>query len=238
MSAQISPPTAAPEAGHDLAIRQLLPDHEAIRRLLPAYEAMVRETIDAVLQHVEGLATPRILDVGAGSGRFSAVAAARLPHARLTLIDADTRALSLAKSRLDRDLDRATFVHGSFADALPESDVIVASLALHHVVDAAKKRDVYANLRSAIATGGALVVCDAMIASDGRLGARTLERWTDHLVAGGDTPSEARARFVEWARNERYFSVEEELAFLRAAAFSSVDVAWRSGPLAVIVALP
>jgi hypothetical protein len=81
------------------------------------------------------------------------------------------------------------------------------------------------------------VVADAMLPDAGPLAEPLRRRWAAHLVANGDSESEARARFVAWAKEDRYFSVDEELSAIKAAGFIAVDVRWRVGPTAVIVAV-
>jgi tRNA (cmo5U34)-methyltransferase len=209
----------------------------AIRRLVPGYDEMVEETIDVLARHLAGKPAPRVLDLGAGTGRMTGAAAPRLPAARFTLLDVNAGILDEARRRLQPYLDRVAFAVGSFLDPLPASEAVVASLSLHHIAEPEKKRAAYANIRAALAPGGILAVSDAAVPRDTTLSERAMKRWSEHLVGGGDTEREAYARFAGWATEERYFSPEEELGFLRAAGFARLDVAWRRGPLAVLVAL-
>ena len=65
----------------------------------------------------------------------------------------------------------------------------------------------------------------------------TRRLWAEHLVAHGDTLEGALARFDEWAREDTYFSVGDELAALKSAGFARADVLWRTPPTTVIVAV-
>jgi tRNA (cmo5U34)-methyltransferase len=208
-----------------------------IRRLLPGYDLMVAEALEVLERHLGAAAGPRVLDVGTGSGRMAEALLRRFPAAQLTLLDTSPDALEKARVRLEDHRHRASFIEGSFSQPLPPCDLAVASLSLHCVLDPGQKVKVYANLRAALPPGGLLVVADAMIPSDPELARRAMHRWSEHLVRGGDTVAEAFARFAQWAEAERYFSIEEEFSFLRAAGFTRTDVAWRQGPLAVLAAL-
>jgi hypothetical protein len=69
------------------------------------------------------------------------------------------------------------------------------------------------------------------------LAAPVMARWASHLVReNGDSEAEAYARFASWAREDRYFGVDEELDLLREAGFAEVDVRWRVGGQSVLVA--
>jgi tRNA (cmo5U34)-methyltransferase len=209
----------------------------AIRRFVPAYDAMLDELVEALANLLPAGEAPRILDLGAGTGALSARIVARLPEAALTLLDADPAMLAQAEQRLAPHRARVTLVQGSFFDALPACDAAVASLSLHHVRDLDHKGALYRNVHRAIAPGGILLDADAAMPGSPALADRARRRWAAHLVAHGHTEAEAYARFVDWAREDRFFSVEEELALLRAAGFAGADVIFRSGPSRVLAAI-
>ncbi len=206
-----------------------------IRRFVPGYEAMLEEVAAALSEHLPGGAG-RVLDLGAGTGALSAVVASRLPDVRLVLLDADPAMLAQAEARLAAVRGRIELVRGSFAEALPPCDAAMASLALHHLHTKDAKVAAYRNVRAALGAGGILAIADATIPAAKALAEPLYRRWAAHLVAGGDTEAEAYARFAQWATEDRYFGIDEELAMLAAAGFAEVDVRWRSGPASVIVA--
>lgn len=208
-----------------------------IRRFVPFYDGMLDALVEGLVDLLPAGTAPRVLDLGAGTGALSARIAARLPSASLTLLDADPTMLAEAEARLAAHRGRVTLARGSFFDPLPPCDVAVASLALHHVRDLDDKRALYRNVHRALAPGGLLLDADAAVSSAPALADRTRRRWAAHLVAGGDTEAEAYARFAEWAKEDRLFGIEEELAALRDAGFTAADVLFRSGPTRVLAAL-
>ena len=220
---------------HHLSVTPEAYDAE-IRRFVPGYEAMLDEVVGAIVRLRSADAELDVLELGAGTGALSYRVAERMPKAKITMLDADAAMLARAEGRMSHYRQRVTFHHGSFAGALPRCDVAVASLALHHVHDAVTKRDVYANVLRSLPTGGFLVSADATIPLAASLAADTYTRWAAHLVANGDTEEQAYARFDEWAEEDRYFSIEQELDMMRAAGFDAVEVLWRAGPTSVFVA--
>jgi SAM-dependent methyltransferase len=208
----------------------------AIRRFVPGYDVMLEEVTRVLRDHLEP--GPRLLaDLGAGTGRLAAHLLRTLPSARVVLVDVDREMLACAAERLASERERIDVVCDSFANAkaLPRLDAAVASLSLHHVHDRDAKIAVYRNVLGALQPGGVLVTADAMVSAATELAAPLWRRWTAHLVEGGDTEDQARARFSDWAKEDRYYGVEEELDMMRAAGFASVDVAWRGCPTAVLV---
>ena len=204
-----------------------------IRTFIPRYEEMIRAAAK-VIGTLE-TETPHIVDLGTGTGALAAECLRIHPRATVTAIDADPDILDLARRRLRDHLPRVTLVGGSFVDVpLPGCDAIVASLALHHIRNAAAKRAMYRRCHEAIRSGGLLVSADSCPASDARLAASDRADWRDHLQQYYSA-EETDRHFASWAEEDVYFQLSEELAFFRDAGFSP-DVAWRGGFLAVISA--
>lgn len=205
-----------------------------IRRFIPGYDAMLDE-VAAAISEMGG--APHVVDLGAGTGSLTDRIARVVPDARFTLIDIDPAMLARAEERLAAVRDRVTVREQAFVDPIPPCDAVVAGFSLHHVHDAGDKGTLFARVGEALAPGGRFVIADAMIADSGPFAEPARRRWAAHLVASGDTEAEAHARFADWADEDRYYPIADELDRLRTAGFSHVDVRWRLGPTAVVVAV-
>jgi SAM-dependent methyltransferase len=205
-----------------------------IRRFVPGYDAMMDEVIGALSEHLPPGAA-RVIELGAGTGALSERILTALPRVRMMLLDADAEMLARAESRLDAQRDRVELMHGSFTEPLPKVDAVVASLSLHHVHERSDKTGLYMNILGALPPGGILVNADAMIPEPAALAEPLRRRWAGHLVANGDTEAQAFERFAQWALEDRYFSIDEEVAMMRAAGFTEIDVRWRLGPSTVVI---
>jgi len=102
------------EVGPDV----LIPRHET--------EMIVEETLELVGKD----GSPRIVDVGTGSGCIAISLARAIPGARVTASDVSGGALNVARRNAARHgvLDRMTFIETSFLDGIEEGvDVIVSN---------------------------------------------------------------------------------------------------------------
>jgi tRNA (cmo5U34)-methyltransferase len=178
-----------------------------------------------------------VLDLGAGTGALSAAVLRGLPDASVTLVDVDTDMLDEARRRLAPFAERVRFREASFLDPLPAADAMVASLALHHVHNLDAKTELYRSIHEALVPGGVFLNLDAAITEGARLNALTFDRWAARMMEHGMTDAEARAHFAAWAREDRYFPLDEELAALRRAGFAEVECFWRRGSSAICCAL-
>ena len=214
---------------------------ETIRRFIPGYEAMLavaaRELAAGVSRLGEGEGGPPdgrlVLDLGGGTGALAEAILVRPEIGTVALIDVDEEMLAQARTRLARFGGRVRFHARSFLDPLPACDGAAASLALHHVRSLDDKRALYRRIHEALCPGGCFVNADATMPVEPAARAATWRGWADHMVACGIGEEQAFAHFEEWAEEDTYFPLEEELGALRAAGFAA-DCVWREGGMTVL----
>jgi len=96
----------------------------------PETELLVDLVIEHIRQHA--VSSPRILDLGTGSGAIALAIAQNIPHAQVTAVDFSHEALAVAQENAHQlGLEaRVSFYQGNWFEALPEImsfDVIVSN---------------------------------------------------------------------------------------------------------------
>ena len=206
-----------------------LADYDArIRTFIPDYDEMLDVAGNAV---PSGART--ILVLGTGTGALASRCLKQAPRARIVGIDADAGILVLAARRLG---PRATLRSESFLRAnLPPCDVVVTSFALHHVRTRHAKARLYRRLRRSLGRGhGRLISVDCQPSRRPRVAAWQRDAWLAHLQRAYSL-GEARRLLTAWAREDVYVPLEVEMGLLGAAGFQ-VDLLWRKGAFAVLLA--
>jgi trans-aconitate methyltransferase len=204
-----------------------------IRTFIPGYEEMLKLAANALTAAVP-TRTPVIVDLGIGTGALSAECVRARPRATILGIDEDAAMLEMARRRLGR---RASVLTGSFERVdLPPCDVIVASLALHHVPTAARRAKLFRRCVRALRAGGALIIADCYLSSAAAMQAADRREWLRHLERTY-TASQARGYLRAWAKEDFYVELAEEIRLLTRAGFT-VDIAGRHGCFAVIAGQP
>jgi tRNA (cmo5U34)-methyltransferase len=200
---------------------------QRIRTFIPAYEEMLDAAANAV-----DVKARTIVELGVGTGALAARCLKRAPKASVIGIDADSGILALAGRRLGRRamLQASNFVRAS----LPRADAVVASIALHHVRTRHAKLQLYRRVRAALKPAGVFVSADCHPAGAPDRARAQREAWMAHLRESYST-RKAEALLRAWRKEDVYVSLDAELALLQSAGFM-VDVAWRRGMFAVIVA--
>jgi len=178
-----------------------------IRAEIPDYDCLQAELAAAT----RGLEVGSIIDLGAGTGETACRVVAEHPGARLVGVDESAAMLAAAERALD-GVD-ASFEVRRLEDPPPTGafDLVVSALAVHHL-DGPAKAQLFARVHGALRPGGRFVLGDVVL---------------PEVPDEGVTPIDPTY--------DRPSSVEDQLAWLRAAGFAA-RVAWRRGDLAVLVA--
>jgi SAM-dependent methyltransferase len=209
-----------------------LRDYDArIRTFIPGYEQLLG-IASAVLAATVPARSPLIVDLGTGTGALAERCLRARPRARVVGVDEDEGMLAAAANRLRRQFTR---LQGSFETVdLPGCDAMTACLALHHIPTPARRLRLFRRIHRTLRRNGVLIIADCYLSSDSRLRASDRAFWLAHLEASY-TSAQARGYLRAWAKEDVYAPLRGEMAHLERAGFS-VDVPFRRGPFAVIVA--
>ena len=202
-----------------------------IRTYIPGYEEM----LDTVAWWL-GAIVPndgKVIDLGGGTGSLAEAILSRLPEIHVEIWDVDPQMMELARERLSSFGNRAMVREQSFLEKIDPCDAVVASIALHHIPKMETKRDVYANIYSALRTHGVFLNADATI-DDAEPGRAAMYRWWSRFMGTkGISETEAYKLFDEWAAEDTYQPLTDELAALGKAGFRRPEVFWKFGPMTV-----
>ena len=201
-----------------------------IRRFIPGYEAMLAVAARALTPVASGL----VIDLGGGTGALAEAILETGGSGTVELIDVDREMLAQARTRLGRFGERVRFTEGSFLGALPRCSGAAASLALHHVPTIEAKRALYERIHHALEPGGIFVNADATMPADPAASEATWRAWADHMVRQGIARERAFQHFEEWAEEDTYFPLDEELAAVASAGFDA-ECVWREVGMTLVV---
>lgn len=198
------------------------------RRLIPCFDEFYG-TVGELIARMSP--SPRILDLGAGTGILSAAIIDRVPTARLHLLDASSDMLQQASKRLSGREFQVT-VQPLDAD-IPAGpyDAIVSALAIHHLDDDAKRR-LYTRILAALTTGGLFINAEQVLGGSSRL--RTLFEAVhlDRARALGSSDAEITGA-IHRMSYDQCSTADDQIRWLKEIGFEDVDCFYRSFRFAV-----
>ena len=208
--------------------------NDAILRCVPRYHEM----LDAIFAYLPADLMPRrILELGCGGGHLTSRALSLHPQARLIAVDLSQEMLRMTR-RVGED-HRLDLVCDDFAQLCfrPAGfDLIISSISLHHLKDAAKQT-LFEQAWQALRPGGVFCYSDQFAGETPEIYQRHMERWQVEATRLGATPQE----WEEWMRHHReddhHATLTEQMDWLREAGFVSVDCVWRNLLWTVLIAV-
>lgn len=200
------------------------------RRLIPCFDRFYGAALEMLPADAE-----RVLELGAGTGLFSAMLRERMPGAALHLVDVSERMLEQARERLAGDL-RVTVEIGDYSDLEFGTgwDAVVSALSIHHLEHEAK-RTLFRKVEAALQPGGVFVNADQIAGPTKELEQEYVRRWLRAVRACGASDREVDESMLR-QREDRRESVEAQLHGLREAGLDGVDCWFKEGSFAVFVA--
>jgi len=164
----------------------------------------------------------RILDIGTGDGRLLALLHTDRPEISGVGLDYSDLMLEAAGTRFAGD-DRIELVKHDLAEPLPalgSFDVVVSSMAIHHL-EHERKRSLYGEIFELLEPGGVFANFEHVASATQRL----------HLMffATINEPLEHEDP------SDRLLAVETQLGYLREHGFDDVDCYWKWLEMALLV---
>lgn len=189
----------------------------------------------------------KILELGSGDGLLAAALLQRFPRASLTALDGSESMRREAAARLGAFGARVRVAPFDLPtldwwDRMFGVDLIVSSLALHHLNDA-KKQYFYKAAAERMSPGGALLIADLIEPQHAAARAAAADRW-DALArqqAESIGSPDLYQRFLDEQWNHFRFpdaadqpsALMHHLVWLRHAGFAAVDCIWMDAGHAV-----
>ncbi len=178
--------------------------------------------------------SPRILDIGAGTGLLSALMLEKYPDACLTLLDFSEQMLAVARQRF-AGRKSTRYITGDYRDTdfCQTYDIICSALSIHHLADD-EKAALYARIFSTLKPGGIFVNADQARGETPALDRMFKEYWDAFLKTGPLT--DAHREEVRMRRDtlDRNATLSDQLGWLHDAGFSDVDVIYRNRMFVVL----
>ena len=202
----------------------------AILKAIPPYAEMMEAVLGYTFMAPEG--NWSILELGCGTGNLSVGLWQMFPNARLTLVDLSEDMLNQAALKLQGAANagpEVKLIQGGFMelDLDPgQFDLVVSSMALHHLEDA-DKPELYRRIFNWLKPGGLFRCADETLALPEQSHAKNLAQWEVWASSQGATREEIQVWIDHAEQHDHYAPLAQHFTWLQQASFTEVDCYWR-----------
>ena len=183
----------------------------------------------------------KVLDLGAGTGLLAEKVRAKLPAARLELVDISEAMLARARVRFAgdegvvfrvADYSAEEMTGGAVEELMGGYDAVVSALSIHHLEDGAK-RVLFGRVWKWLRPGGLFVNADQVLGPTAALETRYRAAWLAGVRELGATERQVEESLFR-QQADRCAPVETQMEWMREAGFAEVDCWYKDGCFAVM----
>jgi tRNA (cmo5U34)-methyltransferase len=203
-----------------------------ILKLIPHYREMIASLVAAI--PFNNSKPIKVLDLGCGTGNISKAVKERFPQSRITCIDLAENMIKMAQIKLSRYHD-IQYQLGDFGELEFEKgyDVVVSSLALHHLPRDEEKKLIYSRIYDALQNGGVFYQADNVLGPNKYLNDIYLEKWKG-FMSKNISKSEIEEKWLPKHYEEDFPApLMDHLDWLSDIGFKDLDVVWKYSEFAV-----
>jgi tRNA (cmo5U34)-methyltransferase len=199
---------------------------QIILKLIPYYHEMIRALIAAI--PFEASDKIKVIDLGCGTGSIAKKVKETYPNAQVTCVDIAENMIEMARIKLSSYSDvryqASDFYQLNFSETY---DVVISSLALHHLITDEDKQDFYSKIYKALPPGGIFYNADVVLASGSHLQEAYIRQWKD-FMSKSVSKQEIEDKWIpKYKEEDRPARLMDQLAWLSKIGFVDTDVVWK-----------
>ena len=169
-----------------------------------------------------------IIDLGCGTGTIAKRISEKYKNSKIACQDISSNMIDIAKHKLSehKDID---FITGDFSDTDFDNkfDVVVSSLALHHLENDHRKKEFYKKIYEMLTASGVFINADVVLASTDFHQNMNMKRWIEFMNKSIPLNKITNNWIPRYYGEDRPARLTDQLKWLEEIGFKSVDVIWK-----------
>jgi len=197
-----------------------------IIKLIPYYDQMMNALIDSI--QFDTSDNIRIIDLGCGTGTIAKRLADKFPNSKIVCLDIASKMIEIAKYKL-LDHTNTEFIVGDFSriEFKEQFDVVVSSLALHHIETDNEKKEFYTKIFNILTNSGQFINADVVLATTDYQQNTNMNRWIDYMNKSISMDEIINKWIPGYNAEDRPSKLTDQLKWLEEIGFKTVDVIWK-----------
>ena len=196
---------------------------DVIERCFPRY----REMLWAILDYLPDRSFHSILELGCGTGNLTVLLRDVFPEAKIQVVDLSSDSLQVCRSRLPGNnlvCHEQDFRDLGFEEE--EFDLVVSSIAIHHL-DSAGKQELLGNIYRWLTDDGVHCFADQFAGATPDIYTRHMENWKTVSSNAGSTEEEWQMWMRHQQECDHHEPLDKHVQWHAEAGFPTVDCVWR-----------
>lgn len=197
-----------------------------ILKLIPFYNDMIGFMISAL--PFKSSKPIKVLDLGCGTGNISRAVKERFPNAMISCVDLAEGMIKMAQHKLSNYGD-IQYYTGDFREIEfgAEYDVVVSSLALHHLSSECEKQEIYRKIHDCLKDEGVFYNADTVLGANEYLEDLNNSKWTEHMLESLSEDEVVDKWLPKHEAEDFPATIAEHMRWLQESGFEHVDVVWK-----------
>jgi tRNA (cmo5U34)-methyltransferase len=199
---------------------------QLIAKCVPKYDEML---ISLFCYLPKDFKPKKILDLGCGTGNLTALILSKFPNAEVYALDISPEILNQCKVRF-KEHSNVFYIEQGFKDLTFEDnyfDLIVSSIAIHHVNDVTKV-NLYQKIKEILKPRGIFEFADQTYGSTEEIYQTHLQRWKAAAFELGSTQENWDMWMKHQTEHDYHSPVLWHIKELEKTGFKNVDVLWKN----------
>jgi tRNA (cmo5U34)-methyltransferase len=197
-----------------------------IQELIPHYSEMINGMVAAIPHKRTDIIN--VIDLGCGTGTISKQIKQIFPKAKITCLDLAENMIEMSKIKLNNYPD-IQFQIGEFEDYEFDDkyDVIVSSLALHHLETDEDKMSFYHKIYESLCLGGVFFNADVVLGSSEHFQTLYMDKWTSFMKRHVSKEEIENKWIPKYLEEDRPSKLIDQLIWLKEIGFAEVEIIWK-----------
>lgn len=196
-----------------------------VQKNIPCYNEMLTALINAIPNNKN---SPKILDLGCGTGNITQKALNRFPEAEVTCLDLSENMIEIAKDKLS-SYENIEYIVGDFTqmELNTKYDVVLSSLALHHIPNDEEKEAMYKDIYETLEKDGVFYNADVIKANSNYNEELNNKIAIQEMKENGVTDEEIAEHKGKRDANDIPTTLIKHIKMLENVGFKEIDVIWK-----------
>jgi tRNA (cmo5U34)-methyltransferase len=199
---------------------------EIIVKLIPYYHQMVNALVNSI--HFDSQAKINVIDLGCGTGTIAKKISEHYKNSRIVCLDIATNMIEIAKIKLSNHVN-TEFLTEDFSkiEFKEKYDVVVSSLALHHLETDKQKKEFYKKIYEILNESGLFLNADVVLASSEYWQKQNMQQWTEYMKKRVSEQEIKNHWIPKYESEDRPAVLVDQITWLKEIGFKYIDVIWK-----------